>query len=435
MPKAKTPFLLRGMRDILPEESEVWYLVVDAARKISAQYGFTQIETPLLEQTPLFVRGIGKDTDVVGKEMYSFTDQGGDKITVRPEMTASMVRAYIEHGWLNKPQPVKVYQIGTNFRHERPQKGRLRQFSQWDVEVIGSGHPVVDVELIMLGYGFFSDLGIPVEIQINSIGTPESRKNYIRLLQDYYKPLKRKLCEDCKKRFVRNPLRLLDCKVCQEYQKDAPVIIDHLDDTSRKHFEDVLEHLDDAEVPYTLNPTIVRGLDYYTHTVFEFYPEGDEQAAQGALLAGGRYDGLAEDLGGRSTPGCGFAAGIERIVHRVEDMVRAGTMTIPEPRVDLYVAQLGEAPRRRALYLFEALRRAGFSAAQHFSRNGLKGQLAIASKLEAKFTLIFGQKELVDKTVLIRDMENGSQEVVDFKKIVKECKKRLDLWHKDHEQA
>lgn len=423
------------MRDILPEESSKWYHVIDTARAISRQYGFTQIETPLLEQTSLFVRGIGKETDVVSKEMYSFEDQGNTKMTVRPEMTASMVRAYIEHGWLNKPQPVKVMQIGANFRHERPQKGRGRQFSQWNVEAMGGGHPVMDVELIMLGYGFFQDLGIPVEIQINSIGTPESRKAYIKLLQEYYKPHKRKMCDSCKARFTKNPMRLLDCKEDAELAVEAPVIIDHLDEESRKHFESVLEHLDEAEIPYTLNPRIVRGLDYYSHTVFEFYPEGEETASQGTLLAGGRYDGLAEILGGRPTPGCGFAVGIERVVAKLEERMKEGELKIPTREVDLYIAQLGEAPRRRALYLFEMLRREGFDVAQNFSRNGLKNQLAIASKLNAKFALIFGQKEMVDDTVLIRDMENGSQEVVDFKKIVKESHKRIDKWHKQQDEA
>ncbi len=430
MPKGKTPTLLRGMRDILPEESELWYYVINKASSISRDYGFTQVETPMLEQTSLFVRGLGKDTDVVQKEMFSFEEEGENHITVRPEMTAGMARAYIEHGWLNKPQPVKLFQIGPCFRHERPQAGRHRQFSQWDIEVLGYDHPVIDAEVLTMAYGFFQELGIPVEVQLNSIGTLEFRKSYIHVLQEYYRTRKRNLCLDCKKRFTRNPLRLLDCKVqaCQDMASDAPIMVDHLDDTSRKRFESVLDHLDHAEVPYSLNPRLVRGLDYYTHTVFEFFAEGEEGISQGALLSGGRYDGLLEELGGRETPGCGFAAGIERIVMRIRERMQKGEFTLPLESVDFYVAQLGEQPRKRALHLFELLRREGLNVSQNFSRNGLKAQLSQAAKLNAKFTLIFGQKELMDNTVLIRDMENGSQEVVDFKKIAREAKKRLEKW-------
>ena len=350
-------------------------------------------------------------------------DQGGDHISLRPEFTAGIARAYIEHGMLNLPQPVKLMTSGPCFRHERPQAGRFRQFWQFDFETVGDAQPMVDAELIVLSVAIYHSLGIEVVDQLNSIGTPPSREQYKDVPVDYHKTKKRQLCMDCQKRLTKNPLRLLDCKVptCQQIAQEAPQIVDYLDEESREHFVQVLEYLDESEITYALNPRLVRGLDYYTRTVFELWATDDE-TGQSALLAGGRYDGLIEFLGGRSTPACGFALGLDRTVAKLQ----AIHADLPLDVVDVFVSQLGESARKKALRLFEDLRRAGFAVSQQFTKNGLKPQLAMAAKLQAKFVVILGQKEIIDRTVIIRDMENGAQEIVDARKIAKELERRLE---------
>ncbi len=391
--------------------------------QVGRAYGFQTILPPIAERTSLFQRSLGSSTDVVSKEMYSFVDQGGDHISLRPEFTAGIARAYIEHGMLNLPQPVKLMTSGPCFRHERPQAGRFRQFWQFDFETVGDAQPMVDAELIVLSVAIYHSLGIEVVVQINSIGTPQSREKYKDVLVDYYKTKKRQLCMDCQKRLTKNPLRLLDCKVptCQQIAQEAPQIVDYLDEESREHFVQVLEYLDESEITYALNPRLVRGLDYYTRTVFELWATDDE-TGQSALLAGGRYDGLIEFLGGRSTPACGFALGLDRTVAKLQ----AIHADLPLDVVDVFVSQLGESARKKALRLFEDLRRAGFAVSQQFTKNGLKPQLAMAAKLQAKFVVILGQKEIIDRTVIIRDMENGAQEIVDARKIAKELERRLE---------
>ena len=350
-------------------------------------------------------------------------DQGGDHISLRPEFTAGIARAYIEHGMLNLPQPVKLMTSGPCFRHERPQAGRFRQLWQFDFETVGDAQPRVDAELIVLSVAIYHSLGIEVVDQLNSIGTPPSREQYKDVPVDYHKTKKRQLCMDCQKRLTKNPLRLLDCKVptCQQIAQEAPQIVDYLDEESREHFVQVLEYLDESEITYALNPRLVRGLDYYTRTVFELWATDDE-TGQSALLAGGRYDGLIEFLGGRSTPACGFALGLDRTVAKLQ----AIHADLPLDVVDVFVSQLGESARKKALRLFEDLRRAGFAVSQQFTKNGLKPQLAMAAKLQAKFVVILGQKEIIDRTVIIRDMENGAQEIVDARKIAKELERRLE---------
>jgi len=403
------------------------------ASQLLRDYGFYEIETPILESTALYRRTTGEGTDIVEKEMFSFTDKSRDSVTLRPEMTPGIVRAYIEHGMLNRPHPVKLFSWGPLFRYDRPQAGRYRQFHQLDFEILGNPNPVADAEVIFLSYLICKKLGVDATVHINSIGDSESRKEYIKLLKEHYRNKRRLLCEDCKRRLTKNPLRLLDCKEpgCRELASEAPQLVDHLDEESKQHFIKVLEHLDESEVPYVLSPFIVRGLDYYNRTVFELIPTGGEEAeqdsetpviAQDAIGGGGRYDGLIEHVGGRPTAAVGMAFGLERLLSRAK---AAGTVVPKKKKPQIFLAQLGEEATKHAFLLFEKLRSAGFSLEANFAKEGLKSQLELANKAGATFAVILGQKELLDGTVIIRDMENGIQEVVDLEKIVEELKKRL----------
>jgi len=427
MPKKKElkkPSLLRGTKDILPEEQPYWQWIRDKVREIGEMYGFKRIDTPIIEETSLFTRSIGEGTDIVEKEMYSFIDQGRERITLRPEGTAPIARAYIEHGMINRPQPVKLYYLGPFFRHDRPQAGRYRQFWQFGFEIIGEDHPVVDSELILLAHSIYKEFGLDVNIQVNSIGCQECRREYERILTTYYRPRRGILCDNCKKRLTKKPLRLLDCKEkeCQEVAKQAPQIVDYLCENCKNHFMQVLEYLDDLEISYTLNPYLVRGLDYYTRTVFEIWPD-EERGTQSALGGGGRYNNLIGSLGGRPVPAVGFACGIERLINELKN----NRVEPPsEEKIDIFVAQLGNRARRKCLKLFEFLRQKGIKVGESLSKNSLKSQLEVANKKGVKFTLIIGQKEIMDNTVLIRDMENGIQEIVDYNKIFEEVKKRLE---------
>jgi histidyl-tRNA synthetase len=417
------PQLLRGMKDILPPDQPWFQAVLHAAERTAASGGFQRIETPVLEQEGLYNRTVGTETDIVSKEMYTFVDRGGDKVALRPEATAGIVRSYLEHGLVSWPQPVKFWWVGPLFRYDRPQAGRYRQHWQFDCEVIGDGNPVIDAQLIVLATNFYQALGIPVTVQINSLGDSQCRPAYVKALTDYYKTRKNALCETCKKRLTTSPLRLLDCKEadCQELAREAPQIVDHLCEPCRQHFVTVLEYLDDIEVPYSLAPKLVRGQDYYTRTTFEFLPEG-ATGSQSALGGGGRYDKLVEQLGGQPTPAVGFGLGIERIISAMRERNLPGL----EPRrPDVFLAQLGLEARKKCMRLFQAFQREGIIVSEAFSKDGLKQQLEVANRLKAAFTLIIGQKELMDDTILIRDMENGIQEIVDFQKVVSEVKKRL----------
>lgn len=421
--KVKFPQLLRGMKDILPSEQKYWDFIYSKVFKIAQDYGFEKIDTPILEETSLFVRSVGKETDIVEKEMFSFVDKGGENISLRPELTAPIARAYIEHGMVNLPQPIKLFYWGPMFRHERPQAGRYRQAHQFGFEILGSLHPVLDTQLILLTSILYEELGVDFTIQINNLGCPNCRPDYIQLLRDYYSTRKRFLCNNCKKRFQSNPLRLLDCKEggCRELANQAPQIVDHLCEDCRGHFVKVLEYLDEAEVSYNLNPRVVRGLDYYTRTTFEIWTS-EIRDHQTELGGGGRYDNLIKELGGRPTPALGFAGGIERIISRIKEK----EIFIPEKeKPDVFLAQLGESARKKSLRLLENLRKEGIRVTESLSQDGLKNQLFLASKLGIRFTLILGQKEIIDKTILLRDMEDGSQEIIDFRKIGEEIKKRL----------
>jgi histidyl-tRNA synthetase len=424
---------LRGMKDVLFEEYRYWELVVNKALDLAAIYGFKRIETPLLEYADLYERSTGRGTDVVAKEMYVFIDKSGDRVALRPEATPGLVRAYVEHGMLNLPQPIKMVWLGPLFRHEKPQSGRLRQFTQFNVEIMGEPSPVADAQLILIAYNFFKELQIETQIQINSLGCSECRRAYTEKLVEFYRERGRraKLCPDCKKRFGRNPLRMLDCKEekCIAIRAEAPQMVDFLDDACRDHFIKVLEYLDELEIPYNLNPFLVRGLDYYNRTVFEVSPVSSEPSTeagagkrQAELGGGGRYDHLIESMGGKPTPAAGFAIGLERTILKIKEK------NIPLKVDDnkyIFIAQLGEQAKRKAFVLFEDLRRAGFKVRQAFTRDNLKAQLEEANRLNAKITVILGQKEIMEGTIMLRDMESGVQEVVDFKKIQSELAKRL----------
>lgn len=425
--KVKEFQTLRGMKDILPGEMKYWYFVKEKAENFALNYGYDFIETPILEETALFARAVGGETDIVSKEMFSFVDRGGENVCLRPEATASIARAYIQHGMVNLPQPVKFFYFGPMFRHDRPQAGRLRSFHQFGFEALGDGHPVIDAEIIFLAFNLLEELGLKVNVQINSIGCQRCRESYKTKLVNYYRERRSELCEDCKKRLVKNPLRLLDCKEdgCQPLKEEAPQIVDYLCEECKNHFVRVLEYLDEVDIPYNLNPYLVRGLDYYTKTVFEFFSEeksGALTTKADALGGGGRYDNLIEFLGGRPTPACGVALGVERIILKIKEI------NVPVPPLrspDIFLAQLGEQARKKVFGLIENFRKEGFYVAHSLSKEGIKKQLEIANKLGAKYTLILGQKEVLDGTIIIRDMEGGAQEIVDFSKIIQEIKKKL----------
>ena len=423
---------LRGMKDILPDEYKYWNLVIKKATELAKIYSFIRMETPILEAQELYERATGKSSDIVTKEMFTFIDKNGDKVALRPEATPGIARAYIEHGMFNLPQPIKIFWFGPVFRHDKPQAGRFRQFSQINLETIGEASPVADAELIIVAYNFFRELQIEVVVQVNSLGCPQCRPAYLAKLEEYYsqRGKRARLCQECKKRLVKNSLRLLDCKEkpCLELASEAPQIVDSLCDDCRNHFIRVLEYLDELEVAYNLNPYLVRGLDYYNRTVFEIWPvasegQSEELGRQSALGGGGRYDGLIEYLGGRPTPASGLAIGIERVIIKIKEK------NIPlksEETADLFLAQLGEQARKKAMQLFEELRRAGFNIRQVLTKDSLKSQLEVANRLGVKYSLILGQKEIVDGTILIRDMESGIQEVVAYKKVRPEIGKRLN---------
>ena len=421
--------LLRGMKDILPSDQPAWQFLYKKAEELTGFYGFRRIETPILESSNLFKRSVGDVTDIVEKEMYTFNDPGGESVSLRPEATASVCRAYLEHGLINQPQPVKLCYWGPMFRHDRPQNGRYRQFHQWGAETIGEINPAVDAELILLAWLFFKEIGLKVNLQINSIGCPNCRPEYKKNLVAYYRRKKKHLCADCQRRLLKNPLRLLDCKEegCQEAKAEAPQIIDWLCEECKNHFMKVLEYLDSMEIPYQLDNFLVRGLDYYTKTIFEFYPaaaakEGEETTRQSALGGGGRYDGLLEILGGRPTPGGGFSLGIERIINEMRRQEVEPTVKKPP---QIFLAQIGEQAKQKAFRLFEELRREKLPAGQMFGKDSLKAQLEIADKMGVKYVLILGQKEILEDTVLLRDMDGGVQETIGFDRAVAEVKKKL----------
>ncbi len=416
---------VRGMRDILPKEQPYWQRLRKAVEKIAADYNYERIDMPILESREMFERGTGKTTDIVEKEMFKFKTKGGDDVCLRPEGTPSAVRAYLQHGMQSQQKPVKIFYYGPMYRYDRPQEGRYREFFQFGFEAIGEQDAILDAQLIQLASRVFQTIGLKnICLQLNSIGCRECRPRYNKLLVSYLNNRKTALCMDCKKRLKKNPLRILDCKEekCMQVVFQAPQTVDHLCDSCKSHFTMLLESLDEIDIPYSINPRLVRGLDYYSRTVFEFFPESEEDETQGALGGGGRYDYLVESLGGPETPGVGFACGMDRIVL---EMMKQNTKTYVEPVAKVYLVQLGDLAKKKSLRIFDELERAGVMVAESFGKKNLKSQLRLADKRGVSIVLILGQREALDETIILKDMISGSQEVVTFKKVVDEVKKRL----------
>lgn len=414
----------RGMKDILPEEQGYWDQIRRTTERLARDYGFSRIDVPVVEFTNLFVRSVGEGTDIVEKEMYSFVTKGGDKVSLRPEFTAGIARAYIQHGMNVLPKPIKLFSAGPVYRYDRPQEGRYREFYQVNYDAFGEQDAILDAQVIQVASRVVQGLGIKsVQIQVNSIGCPVCRKEYKDLLINYLESKKNKLCQDCKKRLDTNPLRILDCKEdkCSQVSASAPQSIDHLCEECRVHFKNLLEYLDELELPYVINPHLVRGLDYYTKTVFEIW-SGDEEGRKNSLGGGGRYDGLIKMLGGEYTPAIGFGLGVERLIIEMK-RVQAKPYKAPKPKI--FLAQLGDLAKKKSLKLFSELERNGILVAESFGRGSLKSQLRVADRLGVEITLILGQKEALDRTVIVKNMITGVQEIVSMDKLIDLVKKKL----------
>ncbi|MFD1955415.1 histidine--tRNA ligase [Paenibacillus thailandensis] len=405
-----------GTQDILPGSVERWQFVEQTARDICRRFNFREIRTPMFESTDLFRRGVGETTDIVEKEMYTFTDRGNRSITLRPEGTAGVVRSYVENKLYGEPDIAKLYYIGPMFRYERQQAGRYRQFHQFGVEALGSADPALDAEVIALGYSFYTEVGLQgVRVEINSVGTPSVRANFREKLLAFLEPKRHLLCKDCQSRIERNPLRVLDCKVDQEHFEGAPSILDSLDEECRNHFDKVKTYLSDMAIPFEVNPKLVRGLDYYTHTAFEFKAEGI--GAIDTIGGGGRYNGLVAEIGGPDQPGVGLGLGLERTIMLLEHQERE----LPDPhRVDVYLVALGEAAERRITQLAYELRKAGIRAERDYQGRKMKAQMKSADRYAARFTAILGDDELSRGEIALKDMASGEQKVVALDRLAQE---------------
>lgn len=416
----------RGMRDILPVDYPYYDFILKTGKKIFEYYNYQRIETPVLEKAELFIRGVGKETDIVHKEMYLLkTKDEGELLTLRPEGTAPVARAYIENAYFNEPQPVKFYYFMPFFRHERPQAGRFRQFYQLGLEAIGSDDSALDNQIILLSWLFLESLGFSKKnllLKINSIGCHNCRGRYIKNLIKYYNSKLKNICSDCKRRIKNNPLRVLDCKneKCQLVKNTSPNILDYLCNECREHFKNVLEGLEHLQIPYILDKTLVRGFDYYTRTVFEIYKSGGDKPL--ALGGGGRYDKLLEILKGPKKGGVGVAFGIERIIEEIKAMGKK----FPMPHYDVFLIQLGDKAKNLAFTLLERFRKEGILVGENLGRENLKNQLRYANRLKAKYVLILGQQEVIDETIILKDMTSGLQEVVPLAKIEEVLKKYLN---------
>jgi len=402
----------RGTKDILPEMSANWQYIEQTVRDICQLYGFKEIRTPVFEHTELFLRGIGETTDIVSKEMYTFNDRGERSLTLRPENTAAVVRAYLEHKLYTESLLTKLFYIGPMFRYDRPQAGRYRQFHQFGVEALGSKGPAIDAEVIILAVQLLEQLGLTdLRLYLNSVGCPECRPVYRAQLQEFLREKTDNLCVDCQSRFDRNPMRILDCKNqrCIEESKGAPHISDCLCDDCSAHFEQLKSLLTAAGTSFTLNPRLVRGLDYYTKTAFEiqYAPLG----SQSAVCGGGRYDGLVAECGGQSTPSIGFAIGLERILLCLE---KQGLLPDQTNAIDIFIATIGEEAQKTAFKLLCDLRKHGITADMDFMSKNIKGQMKQANKYPARFVAIIGNDEVVQGKVMLKNMQSGIQELVDI---------------------
>ncbi|KIX90782.1 histidyl-tRNA synthetase [Staphylococcus microti] len=415
----------RGTQDILPETSAQWRYIESRLHELMARYNYEEIRTPIFESTELFARGVGDSTDVVQKEMYTFKDKGDRSLTLRPEGTAAVVRSYIENKMQGLPnQPVKLYYNGPMFRYERKQKGRYRQFNQFGVEAIGAENPSIDAEVLAMVMHIYQSFGLKnLKLVINSIGDAESRVEYQQALREHFQPVIHNYCADCQKRIETNPMRILDCKVDrnQPEMQTAPSITDYLNDTSKSYFEAVKAHLDRLGIPYVVDPNLVRGLDYYTHTAFELMMDNEDyDGAITTLCGGGRYNGLLELLDGPKQTGIGFALSIERL------LLALGAEGIELPvhqHLDLFVATMGEAADDFAVKLLNDLRHAGVKVDKDYLSRKLKGQMKQADRLQAKYTIVIGDQELEQQQVAIKNMETGDSETIAFDEIASYIKK------------
>jgi histidyl-tRNA synthetase len=417
----------KGFRDIVGDEYYRFQGAFEKAQEVAVYYGFSPIEIPMVEFTNVFERGVGAGTDVIEKELYTLTTKGGDRLSLRPEATASIMRSYIENGWNSLPQPIMVYTYGSMFRHDKPQKGRYREFRQFDLEMMGTDKSIADAMTIITSMAILDELGVEnVDLQINSIGDKESRVKYLKELTNYYKKFNTKLCKNCQERLKTSPLRLLDCKeeTCQPFKVDAPKVINSLTSEAKKHFKEVLEYLEEAGITYNLNHFLVRGLDYYTHTVFEFVAtivddEGNEK--QMSIGGGGRYDYLAKILGSKKdVPAVGVALGIDRI------LLAKGTENLQakiQKKPKIFFVQLGLEAKLKSLKIIEMLRKSKIPITQSLSKDSLGVQLGMAERLNVPYALIFGQKEAMDGVVIVRNMQSNSQESVAVDKLAEYLKK------------
>ncbi len=413
MPEYKAP---RGTQDVLPDEQPWWDHVRNTAESVARRFGYGQIETPIFEDATLFTRGVGDTTDIVQKEMYVFEDRGEQKLALRPEGTAPVCRAYLEHGLHNQPQPVRLWYVMPNFRYDRPQAGRYREHHQFGAEAIGDGDASIDAEIIEMLWRLYEELGLTgLTLHLNSIGDRNCRPHYLEVLRAYYADKLDTVCDDCRGRYDRNPLRLLDCKDarCQAAIAGAPAFTDYLCDACGEHFSQLKAYLEAAGIPYHLNPRLVRGLDYYTRTVFEVQPL--EEGGQSSIGGGGRYDGLIEELGGKPTPGIGFGTGIERIIINLK---RQEILLPDAPGLAVYVAYQGAAARTVAYKLTSDLHRAGVSAVLTSGERSLKSQLRHADALGARYAAIIGERELAESAVALKDLREGGQDTVPLADVI-----------------
>lgn len=410
---------LRGMRDILPEDAALYRKVEDTFWQVAKRHGFTEIRTPVLENADLYTRAVGESSDIVHREMYTFTDRSDNRISLRPEGTAGIARAYIENGMASRPQPVKLAYTASMYRYERPQAGRFREHEQFGLEAFGSADSAIDAQVILASWQAYQELGLTdLVVQINSIGEEDSKRAIRKLIVDTLTPHQDSLSDDAKRQLRDNPLRMLDTKDPDLLKliEAVPPLIDQLKPADREHFTSVLEYLDESGVAYELNPRLVRGLDYYTRTVFEFWAPGSEAA----LGSGGRYDRLVEALGGKSTPAVGMGNGVDRIVAALN---KDGA--IPAETIDIFVVQLGDQAKRISFELVGKLTEGGVTVTSAHGKEGIRTQLRQADKLKVPLALIIGQKEAMDGTIIIRDMASGMQETVDLNDAVAEVKRRI----------
>jgi histidyl-tRNA synthetase len=409
----------RGIHDILPDDTPKWQALEALMREFAARYGYREIRTPLLEHTEVFQRTAGETSDIVEHEMYTFEDRGGRSLTLRPEGTAGVVRAYLEHGMASWPQPVRLYYIAPMFRYDRPQKGRYRMHHQFGGEVLGSASPAADVEVLSLPIRLIQTLGLTeVQVRVNSVGDQVCRPRYVEALREYFRPYRDQLCEDCRRRLDVNPLRILECKepACHQIAQGAPRITEYLCADCRAHFDEVKRLFGLLEIPYTEDPFIVRGLDYYTRTAAEIH-SGRLGGAQHQVLGGGRYDGLAEQLGGPHTPGVGFGLGMERLLLVLEAEGLVVPAATHPAELDIFIAAVGEPAQREAFRVLDRLRTAGLRAVGEMIDRGLRAQMKQADRLGVRFAVIIGDQELAAHRAGVRDMRTGTQQDVPFEQL------------------